>query len=909
MLSGFNSYSQQITYEGYIKDTASQKPLQNVTVCLLRQKDSVLSRFVRTDLKGKFSFNNLAAGDYILQAYYPTYADFTDKVTIGTLNNTTLITMCPKTVLLKDITILSKLAAIRMKGDTLEFKADSFKLQEGAAVEDLLKRLPGIQVDKDGKITAMGETVQKVLVDGEEFFGNDPTIATKNIQADAVDKVQVFDKKSDQATFTGIDDGVKNKTINLKLKDDKKRGYFGKLETGGGNNDKWNNSLMLNHFKGRTKISGYGIMSSTGKTGLNWEENGQYGEGEQLEYNEDNGYYYTSNEQDDMGGSNYYGEGLPKNWAAGLNFSRKWNDDKKNFNGSYLYKRLTTEGNGNTFSKFIIDTSSTLYTNESRTSTNIKSRNSINGTYDWQIDSSTSIKVTARGYKGTNEGTNNYSKSTTNQLNEQINESKRNNSFNGNSDNLKTSFLIKKKFRKQGRTISFNLDYSLNDMTNNNYLYEHDTYYSTGIATDSITDQLKKTDNNTQIITGRLVYTEPIIKKVFLELNYSLNSNKNNADVESLDKTAGGFYDKVNSTFSNHYQYDVLTNSGGASFKYNGKKAIFYIGSNIANSNFTQQDLLTSNVQERRYYNFYPRTGFNYKFSQFNGLNISYNGQSRQPTIAQIQPLRNNNDQLTVMVGNPNLQQEFRHSVNFSYHSYKVLSERSIYAYGNVTSTDNAIVTNNATSVDSGKTTVQYTNVNGNYNSYTGMGFYCKLKKIDMRFGTSFNLNMSRYNSFVNNKKNTTDNVAPGADLWFRKEKEKKYNISYSLRYNYNITSSSLQPGLNNNYWTMEHNIDINIQLLWKLEFNQNIEISLREKTAMYDKNTNVVLWNAYLGKKFLKDDKGMIKISVNDLLNQNIGYSRFVNNSTITENNYQTIARYFQLSFIWNFSKAPGSK
>ncbi len=909
ILTSIVSFSQSTKFDGIVKDTVNNKTLPNAAVCLLRSKDSVLLRFVRTDSTGNFSFNTVPEGDYVLQVYYPAYADFSDKISLNATTPPFKIVLNAKAALLKDITIVSKLAAIRMKGDTMEYRADSFKLKEGAMVEDLLKKLPGIQVDKNGKITAMGESVQKVLVDGEEFFGDDPTIATKNIQADAVEKVQVFDKKSDQAAFTGIDDGQKNKTINLKLKDDKKKGYFGKVELGGGTNDRWNNTLMLNKFKGKTKISGYGIMSSTGKTGLNWDENGQYGESKSFDYNEDYGYFYSDYERDDFSGSQFNGEGLPKNWAAGLNFSRKWNDDKQNINGSYLFKKLLTESNANTFTKFIVDTSSALNTKENRSTYTNRRRNSLNATYDWMIDSFTSIKVTAKGYADDNESNSVYDKNITNQLDQQVTQSSRNNSITGTTSNFKSSVLLKKKFRKQGRTVSFNIDYSNNKNASDNYLYEHDTYYQSAVAKDSITDQLKNNHTTTEVITGKIVYTEPIIKKVFMELNYSLTDNKNNSEVNSFDKNTTGKYDKANSLYSNHYQFDVLTNSGGVSLKYNGKKTTIYIGSNVANTHFIQEDLVAKTNTERYYFNLFPKAGFNHKFSQFSGISLNYNGSSRQPTINQIQPLRNNNDQLTIMIGNPGLQQEFRHNFNMNYNSYKVMTETSIYMYGGGTFTSDAIVTKNTTSLDSGKTTVQYINVNGNYNVYTGMGYYSKIKKLDINFNAGLDFNSSRYISFVNNKENITDNYSPGIRIGFGKEKDKKYNISYGFNLNYNLSNSSLQPDINNNYWIQTHNFDMNIKLPWKLEINQDVEYTIRQKTSLYDKNNDVILWNAYIGRKILKDDKGMIKISANDILNQNIGYSRYVNNSTITENNYQTIARYFQLSFVWNFSKAPGAK
>ena len=317
--------AQTSSIKGHISDTTMNENLENAAVSLLRSKDSVLYKFTRTDKNGNFFIQNMTAGKYLIYLTYPGYADFMDTVELwdGKTNDLGSLAMLTREHLLQEV-VINQQGAIRIKGDTTEFKADSFNVRQGANVEELLKKLPSIQVDKDGNITAMGESVKKVMVDGEEFFGNDPTVATKNLQADAIDKVLVFDKKSDQAVFTGIDDGEKTKTINLVLKEDKKKGYFGKLELGAGLDDKWNNSAMFNNFKGKKKISFYGIMSSTGKTGLNWDERSQYGGDNSMVTGDFGGMMTISMNSDDFSSPNFYGEGLPKSWAGGINFSNKF---------------------------------------------------------------------------------------------------------------------------------------------------------------------------------------------------------------------------------------------------------------------------------------------------------------------------------------------------------------------------------------------------------------------------------------------------------------------------------------------------------------------------------------------------------------------------------------------------------
>src|SRR6185503_9387042 len=270
------SFSQTQTLRGVLKDTSENRNLANTVISVLSKKDSVLVQFTRADKSGNFKLEGLRAGSYILLITHPYMGDYFDNIEVKANEALDLgsVHLTPKSKLLSEVIVRSG-SPIKIKGDTLIYTADSFKVRPGANVEELLRRLPGITVDKNGQITAMGERVKKVLVDGEEFFGSDPGIATKNLRADAVQEVQVFDKKSDQAAFTGIDDGVKDKTINLKMK--KMAGYFGKVELGGGLPDKYDNSAMVNLFRNKRKVAGYGIMSNTGQTNLDWQDAQNYG--------------------------------------------------------------------------------------------------------------------------------------------------------------------------------------------------------------------------------------------------------------------------------------------------------------------------------------------------------------------------------------------------------------------------------------------------------------------------------------------------------------------------------------------------------------------------------------------------------------------------------------------------------
>ncbi len=899
--------AQNSTLKGVINDTSARQKLVNTTITLLHAKDSTLYKFTRSKEGGLFQFNNLDSGKYILMITHNRYADYLDAITMQPNETKDLkdVMMTLAANLLADVTVRTKIAAMRMKGDTLEYAADSFHVREGASVEDLLKTLPGIQVDKDGNITAQGEQVKKVLVDGEEFFGDDPTVATQNLQADALKSVQVFDKKSDQAEFTGIDDGSKTKTINLKLKDDKKKGYFGKLDVGGGTDERWSESGMINDFQGKRKLSAYGITSSTGKTGLNWDERGSYGEADNgTEFNDDfGGFVFFGNNDDEFSNDSYYGQGLPKSWAGGLNFANKYNDDKQSLNGSYRFNKITSVGNGNSFSQSILP-DSLFYNTESARTFNSRWRHSLSSIYEQQFDSSFSMKFTGKGYIGHQNTLSDYNDQALDANKALVNQSLRNTSSAGDNANANANLLLRKKFKKQGRTLSLNINDTYNSSSTDGFLYSLNSFYNKGaLFFQDTTDQEKKNDATVNMFGSKLIYTEPVVKNLFAEINYAFRSSTSDAQKLSYDKALDGKYSLLNDTFSTHYSFDVTTNTGGAALKYNGKKITFGAGTDVASTNFNQKDLLKDTSLKRNYINFFPRANFVYKFNQASRIFISYNGSTQQPSITQISPVADNTNPLIITVGNPSLKQEFIHNISFNANSFKVLSQRGFFMYGNVTITNNSIVTNQSTDVK-GITTYTYVNTNGNYNAYAGLNYFKKFTKGDFNLNGGLNFNSSRYSNFVNGQKNQTNNYAPSLQLGFNKQKEKKYTINYWANINYNISKSSINSGLETKYWSQEHNINLTVYFLKKFELNNEVQGYLKQKTTTLTGN-NVVLWNGYLGRKFLKNDKGLLKFYVYDLLNQNRGYDREINTNVITEKNYNKIKRYFMLSFVWNFSKS----
>lgn len=905
----FISNAQTASVKGVVTDTSSRQNLSNTVISLLRSKDSILYKFTRTDAKGSFQLQQLKGGDYILLVTYPGYADYVDHFTLRDSSSFNLkIPMILKANLLKDVIVRQTISSIKVKGDTTEYAADSFKVQPNATVEDLLKKLPGIQVNKNGQITAQGERVQKVLVDGEEFFGDDPTLVTQNLRADMVDKVQVYDKKSDQANFTGIDDGQKQKTINLKLKDNKKNGYFGKLNASAGTDGYHDSQGMINMFKKKQKFAAYGIVSNTGKTGLNWQDRDNYGESfaSGVDYDEASGFYFSSGSNDELDSwdGRYNGQGFPLVQTGGLHYNNKWNDDKQSINGNYKILQLYVNGNSAANSQFILP--DTLYYNNKKQSFSNKIlRNRANGSYEYQFDSTSSIKITADGGND-HKITNTIDSTDARDINNTpVNQGYRNFATVGDKRSLNSNILWRKKLKKKGRTISVNLRETYSNNSSDGYLNSHNNFYIDGnIVQTQIIDQYKTNRSQNTLFDTKITYSEPLSNISSLIFNYGVVVNNSNSERSSFNKSAEGKYTILDSIYSNDYTFNVFTQRAGVNYSLFKKKIKFNFGSNVGFTGFEQKNMHTDSSISRNFVNWYPQATFSYQFSQQRRFTIRYNGNTQQPSIQQIQPVRTNDDPLNVSVGNPDLKPAFNNNIWISFFDFKVLTERNIWVSVGSNFTQNSISSKDY--VDSlGRRVYQSVNLNGNHSLYSNFDYGFKIKKLDMRLGFNGNINTSRYVNIVNNVLNVTKNRSYTMGLNLNKSKEKKYDIGVWSNATYTTSTSSVQEDVKTNYWTFEVNPNIDVFLPKKFQIHTDGNFNFRQKTTVFIGNNNVVLWNAWIGKKFLKGDALLIKASVNDILNQNIGFSRTVNSNYISQNTYSTIRRYFLLSVVWNFNKA----
>ncbi len=902
--------SQTNSIKGVAADLSSNAKLHNATVSVLNAKDSTLYKFTRANAEGNFSFQNMKNGNFILLITYPEYADFVNKFTLDSANRSIdfkAIDMKTKAKLLNEVIIKGQAAAIKIKGDTTEFNASAYKIQPNDRVEDLLKKFPGVTVDAQGKITAQGKTVEKVLVDGEEFFGDDPTLVTKNLRADMVDKVQLFEKSSDQAAFTGVDDGQKKQTLNIVLKEDKKQGYFGKIDAGYGTDDFYQVQAMFNKFKKKEKIAGYFTSSNTGKTGLGWDDAGKYGSSSNMEITDD-GMIFMSGGDDLDGGGRYWGEGIPVAHNGGIHYENKWNNDKESINTNYKAGSLNVKINKNTLDQtnFL---GKVLNTNTTADTENDMFRQKIDATYNIKLDTTSNLKVVIDGTLK-----NSQSEVITNAIRKtgtglSVYNSERNTSNDSKQQLFNLSAFYTKKLKKAGRNYSISLSQAYNKNKSDGYLYADNELFKEDGSFDerSVTNQFK--DNN--IVTNRLssnfTYNEPLSKFFTLVANYGLTYTMNNADRRTYDASPSGAYDNLNMTFSNDFEADQLINQVGAIFNYKKGKTVINFGTKTSFVNFDQKELLSNQSFSRNFINWIPQASYQYKFSAQKSISINYSGATTQPTVTQLQPVRTNDDPQNQYEGNDQLGPSYTNRISFRYNTYKIITNQNFYVSGGVNFTSNQIVNNNTTI--GSNTTFRAVNLEGKlpYNYYGYVGFSRKLSFLgDINTGLNLNLNGSAQYNYANSVLNKTNSIAANPAINFSKYNDKNsFYLSFGPSYNSQVSSLSPQS---NKGWGYTGYMDLSLKLPKKITLTSNGEYTYQPSSDSFDNSFDRLVINASLTKAFFKQESLKVMLSANDILNQNVGFRRYASLNSITQTSYNNISRYFMFSLIWDFNKMGGA-
>ncbi len=909
-----SSYSQVSRIRGRVFDTSLNKPISNASVLLVSAEDSIITRFTRSDDFGNFMLICPEVGKFIILINYPYYATLVDTLSIGQPNGVFkdlgVMKMINETHILEEVIVKRQLYAIRLKGDTTEFLADSFYVKPGENVEELLKKLPGFKIDKNGSIYAQGRKVKRVFVDGEEFFGDDPTLVTQNIKAEMVYKVQLYDKKSDQASFTGIDDGRREKTVNIKLKKDKNSGYFGKIDNGIGDRGFQKFQSMINSFTSLSKAAAFMNFGNTGVIGLGSSDQTKYGVSNDDGYIGDDGILYvnrTNGDGLDTWDGKYDGKGLPASFSGGLHYNTKSSNDAFKVNGNYKIGSLKTTNEMNSLYQFVLP-NGTFSTRSNELSNNSLLKNNISVASDLILDSLSSIRFTATGtISKKTENLASNTQTTTGIQNILVNSNDRNLNVETSEGFYTGSQIYKKKFIKPRRTISITFTETLRENKSTGFLASENKFYNISGIVDSLYDLRQNKENyvNSIVLNTKLIYTEPISNKSTLSFNILGSYNKEISNRISLNKQVGGGADKIDSSGTNKYNFNRIVTRSGVSYNYKTKKINFQAGADFGAIFFDQYFTDTEPVQRKNYFVTYPQTSFSYYFSTQESITFSYLRFPQLPTAQQLQPAEINIDPLNIVKGNAALSPSFDNLISLLYINYKEITSETFFLNAGYHVIKNPIV--QASMINSnGVNNYTYANMAGNqyYTDLSGGALYRKEFK-HTPYSVDVNANMlnstrtNLSNNIINLIKTQTYSLSP--TLYFIKEK--KMDFDFTPKVQYNIFTTSLNKGNRNAFWSYTFSTNLTYDAIKTLRLQTDITFNLIKRSATFNEDIKFTVWNLSIRKSLYKNAL-YLKFSANDILNQNIGNERFASANGVSQVNYRTIKRFFLLSLIWSFQQ-----
>jgi outer membrane receptor protein involved in Fe transport len=899
LLAATLGYGQKYSIRGQLADTINA-PLSSATVILLNANDSSLVNFSVSDVNGNFEIRNVSRGDLLFKVSYLGFRTYNKKVVFpetSAVVDLGKIKLEPVSSELEAIEVSAERAPVTVKRDTIEFNAGSFKTKQNAVVEDLLKKLPGVEVDHDGNVTAQGEQVKKVTVDGKNFFGTDPKLATRNLPADAVDKVQVFDKKSDQATFSGIDDGQREKTINLELKEEKRNGAFGTILGGAGTDERAQGRVSLNRFTRSRQVSFLGMGNNVNEQGFSMEEYMNFTGGSQQMMSGGGGVRLQFNGENQNGVPLNFGNranGIMTNYAAGINVNNEFSK-KTELNGSYFFNYLEHQKDQTTFREnFLPNGSYTFNQNSKQLNNNFNHR--INATLEQKIDSMNSIKLTTTA--SYNETDMHLKSASENITPDGVthNTSETASLTSGSGASVNSSLLWRHKFNKKGRTFSLNLQYGFTDSEREGSLVSENNFFIPEDSTAMI-HQLNSQNSVYRSHGATFSYTEPLGKRRYLEGNYSYRQNLNDVDREVYDVNSGESI--FNTSLSNQYNSDYEYHRAGLNYRIAKSKYNFVIGSSIQKTRLAGE--LKSSDINRSFQNILPALRFNYEFTNSRNLRFDYETSVQEPSIQQLQPVVDNSDPLNLYVGNPGLRPAYVQDWRLNFMTFDPATFFNFFSFLDVNYVTNAIV--NAQTVNERLVrTTRPVNVGSTLRIYSNANVGFPINKIKSRFSFGINYRNERSLALLNDRENQIDQQSYGGDVRYSYRYKEIFDLSLAADIDRQLTSYEFnQP--DQTFINQTYNAESNLTLLKNYQFSGSFEYLVYESQST-NFSQSIPLVNLSLSRFILKNKAGELKLAVNNLLDRALGVSQTASINYLERQTTNSLGRYFLLSFTYALNR-----
>lgn len=909
LLVGVKGFSQKIEIQGKVADSTSKEVLVGATVTFQKFRDTTEKYFATTDINGIFRIK-VPKGGYRVQIKYIGYTTIitplraTEAGTMGTLY------LAEKAFKVKGVEIIRRIPPVQINGDTTQYNADAFKTNPDANAEDLVTKMPGITVE-NGTVQAEGEDVKKVLVDGKEFFGDDPKLALKTIPAEMVDKVQVFDQESDQAQFTGVDDGNSAKAINIVTRKDKRRGTFGRMYAGYGTDERYNTGATVNVLKENSRFTFLALSNNINQQNFSVQDLFGLAGGNSRR----RGYRLPSEVTDFLVGPQ---SGVSTTHSIGMNYSGNWGKRLK-VTGSYFFNTSENENNQSLTRTIFVEGDSNQFYNETSLQESQNFNHRINLRLEYQLDSNNSIIATPRLNLQAQNSKNNLRGLSTLQSEQAINSLINNNGASVEGYSFSNDLLLRHKFAKRGRTISLNIGTELSNQESDRYLLSVNEFYRTITISDSI-DQISDNNSVGNTLSTRVTYTEAVGKKGLLQFNYDWSSRFNETDRFTFNNV-NGEYTEIDSTLSNAFTNDYTTHQGGIDYSYTiGKSRSISVGADYQYAFLdVDQKFPTETNINRSFTNILPNISIRYAVSKTKDFRLRYRTRTNAPSATQLQSLVDNTNPILLSTGNPSLKLEYNH---FAFARYRIAQPQKgrmlfFILLGSLTqdfiSTSTIIAQNdtvvNGILLNRGSQLSTPVNLDGNWNTRAFIFYNIPINKLKSNFNTRTGFQYSRVPALINNQTNFNNTTVLSQEVTLSSNISEKVDFTIGYKGGYNIVTNSILPELNNNLFS--HTASAKFTwIFWKdIVFRTDASQTLFRGLAG-DFNQDYTLWNASLGKKFLKGNAGELSLSVFDILNQNNSINREVTQTFVEDTRTQVLNRYFMLTFTYTLrAYKTGSK
>ncbi len=887
-------HAQQLKLQGDVVDNKGA-PLTYATITLLHPDDSTLAYYAISNAEGHFEIKNISEGSYILQSAFIGYQTIYKAIKIPFDNNDVgALIMKPNSVDLKEAEITGERIPILIKKDTIEYNADSYKTKPDAAAEELLKKLPGVEVDRAGNIKAQGEEIKNVLVDGKEFFGNDPKVATKNLPADAVSKVQVYDKKSDETELTGIDDGTRNKTINLLLKDNKKSAWLGDVQAGAGTGSHYQSSAKAYRFTKQTQFAVLGMLNNINQFGFTFRDYIDFNGGMRGMMNGGDDFRITF-ENDNSFPVNF-GQpvtGLITSGAGGLNYTYERKKDNR-FNISYLGngadKKLYEETSTQNF------TSGNSFTTDETLDEKDQSRqHRFNFGWRNKIDSTQNIIL--NGSVTLNDGNNSAKAFAENFSGDTLqNELTRftHDDASGVSGNAHVSYLKKGnsnwKLFKLGGDVSGSHNLTKNEWQSLAQYFSSNELINENLFRENKTDALKYS------------VTASVTRKIMKEW-YIVPELKAGITDETLNREQGIppgnelLIDSLSPHFTNNYQWV----RPAISIKRSNDKRQFNFTPRVEIGRLINE-LNDGEKEKKNALYFVPRLSWENEYRSSHRLRAFYESYLNIPTAMQLLPVADNMNPLQVYSGNRNLKPEYIHDIRLNWIVFDQFSFTSIFAgIGGIYTKDK--INWQRTVHDDFNQSLSLINVTDDYRADANVDFSTPIRRFGVNIHASAQETWNRGINYVNGIKNINTNFIHELTLSIDNRKKEKWDVNTGSTIQLTNARYSLEQQLNNNYFNVTYFSEIRFTPNDHWHFSATADIT-QYNARSFNESVSVPLLRAEVSHYFLKSNRGVVTIEAFDILNKNTGVTRISEMNYLQQKKSNIIGRYFILTFKYRLNK-----